>query len=198
MAAVILLCSRAAAERTALHHGLIKAFSQWPHHQGRLAAFPPAVVRHRLRDLLAFRHQATPLPDIRYSGVFILMALLWMNCARAFSLFLPLLLLLAVLLFLPSVIEAAIPHISKPYYREMLAATRQSLSTWYYPFFAGFSLLTCISCGEAIRPEHQITGERHHFGKPLFHCCSCPCSAACSQGPIKEAALLARGAATRS
>jgi hypothetical protein len=109
-----------------------------------------------------------------------------------FLAFLPLLLLLAVLLFLPSVIEAAIPHINKPYYREMLAATRQSLSVWYYPFFAGFSLLTLYFMVEkrfALGTKLLASGVILATGFSLL---LLPLFGGMQQGPIKEAALLAR------
>jgi hypothetical protein len=90
------------------------------------------------------------------------------------------------------VIEAAIPHISKPYYREMLSATRQSLSFWYYPFFAGFSLLTLYFMVEkrfALGAKLLASGVILAAGFSLL---LLPLFGGMQQGPIKEAALLAR------
>lgn len=144
---------------------------------------------------LIFSLSGTKLPHYLiygYSGVFILMAAYLDELRSRFLAFLPLLLLLAVLLFLPSVIEAAIPHINKPYYREMLAATRQSLSLWYYPFFAGFSLLTLYFMVEkrfALGAKLLASGVILAIG---FSMLLLPLFGGMQQGPIKEAALLAR------
>jgi 4-amino-4-deoxy-L-arabinose transferase-like glycosyltransferase len=172
---------------------LLKAFAQW---------------RRTIKDdlqlflllwfatvFVIFSFSGTKLPHYLiygYSGVFILMAAYLDELRSRFLAFLPLLLLLAVLLFLPSVIEAAIPHINKPYYRDMLAATRQSLSIWYYPFFAGFSLLTLYFMVEkrfALGAKLLASGV---ILATAFSLLLLPLFGGMQQGPIKEAALLAR------
>ncbi|GAO35489.1 glycosyl transferase family 39 [Sulfuricella sp. T08] len=142
-----------------------------------------------------FSFSGTKLPHYLiygYSGVFILMAAYLDELRSRFLAFLPLLLLLAALLFLPQLIEAAIPHINKPYYREMLAATRQSLSIWYYPFFAGFSMLTLYFMVEkrfALGAKLLASGVILATGFSLL---LLPLFGGMQQGPVKEAALLAR------
>ncbi|MBU1690437.1 MAG: glycosyltransferase family 39 protein [Gammaproteobacteria bacterium] len=172
---------------------LLKAFAQWRR-----------IIKDDLQIFLLlwfttvfviFSFSATKLPHYLiygYSGVFILMAAYLDELRSRFLAFLPLLLLLAVLLFLPSVIEAVIPHINKPYYREMLAATRQSLSIWYYPFFAGFSLLALYFMTEkrfALSTKLLASGVILATGFSLL---LLPLFGGMQQGPIKEAALLAR------
>ncbi len=142
-----------------------------------------------------FSFSGTKLPHYLiygYSGVFILMAVYLDELRSRLLAFLPLLLLLAMLLFLPQLIEAAIPHIHKPYYQEMLAATRQSLSSWYYPFFMGFVLLTLYFMVEkrfALGAKLLVSGVILAAGFSLL---LLPLFGGLQQGPIKEAALMAR------
>ena len=170
----------------------------------KLLAQGPRIVKDDLQLFLLlwfatvfviFSFSGTKLPHYLiygYSGVFILMAIYLDELRSRLLAFLPLLLLLAALLFLPQLIEAAIPHIHKPYYQEMLAATRQSLSRWYYPFFTGFVLLTLYFMVEkrfALGAKLLASGVILAAGFSLL---LLPLFGGLQQGPIKEAALLAR------
>ena len=155
---------------------LLKAFSQWRR-----------IIKDDLQLFLLlwfatvfviFSFSATKLPHYLiygYSGVFILMAAYLDELRSRLLAFLPLLLLLAVLLFLPSVIEAAIPHINKPYYREMLCRHPAILEYRVLPLLCGIlPAHPVFHGGEALRPGRQTAGKRRHPGNRFFAAAPAP------------------------
>jgi 4-amino-4-deoxy-L-arabinose transferase-like glycosyltransferase len=128
------------------------------------------------------------------TGLFVLMAVTLQEMRSRFWLFLPALLWFALLLLLPEIIGMALPSVKDSFAREMVAGYAEHFSAAYRLFFI-FALLFSLGCMllKRFRAEEKLllSGLVSVLGLSLF---LLPVAGEVKQGPIKEAALIAREA----
>ena len=146
--------------------------------------------------LVFFSFASTKLPHYLVYGItplFVLMALHRHELRSRLLAFAPPVLLLAVVVALPHALQRYAPGIDNPYFREMLMRTEVFGPSWQ---LAASALLLCV-LGLALLPGGTLW--------PKLAACSLVCSfaigalvvpavGALQQGPVKEAALVARAA----
>lgn len=126
------------------------------------------------------------------TGTFIIMALQAERLRASMWLFLPQLILFVVLLLLPEIIDGALPGIKDPYVKEMLAAYPEQFSLAYRLFFVVAIMFTVLCMGErrfAAADKLLVSGVVVAFSLSAF---LLPVLGGLHQGPVKEAAAIAR------
>lgn len=126
------------------------------------------------------------------SGMFVVMAL-WLQRVRSpWWLFMPQLLLFVVLLLLPEIIAGSLPAIKDAYVHAMLAEYDQYFSLGYRLFFVAAIMVTIFCMGE----RRFLSGDKLLVSGVVvalsFSAFLLPLLGALHQGPIKQAALLAK------
>ena len=145
--------------------------------------------------LVFFSLSGTKLPHyVLYglTGMFILMALTLTELHARFWLLLPALLWYALLLLLPELLDFALPRIQDPFAREMLADHASWFGMGYRLFFAAALLWTLYNMFEtrlSAADKLLLNGLISVLGLSLF---VLPVVGEIKQGPIKEAAAIAR------
>lgn len=145
--------------------------------------------------VIFFSLSGTKLPHyVLYglTGAFIIMAL-WMDKVRSqWWLFMPQLLLFAVLLLLPEIIDGALPGIKDIYFKEMLSDYPAHFSLVYRLFFVAAIMFSVFCMGERrflSTDKLLLSGVVVAFSVSAF---LLPVLGGLHQGPIKEAAMIAR------
>jgi 4-amino-4-deoxy-L-arabinose transferase-like glycosyltransferase len=145
--------------------------------------------------LVFFSLSGTKLPHYAfygYTGVFVMMALNVDRLRSSYFALLPPLLLFAALAAVPWALEHMAPTVKDPYYREVIGNLRESFGPGFYTFAAAAVAVTVALIFARRIPlpaKLMATGVLHATAVALF---LLPAVGAVQQGPIKEAALLAR------
>lgn len=150
--------------------------------------------------VIFFSFSGTKLPHyVLYglTGAFIIMAL-WLEKPRAdkarsqWWLFMPQMILFVVLLLLPEIIDGALPGIKNIYVKEMLSDYPAHFSLVYRLFFVAAIMFTVFCMGERrFLPTDKLllSGVVVAFSVSAF---LLPVIGGLHQGPIKEAAMIAK------